>query len=129
MMAFQFQERWQVICNIAKSSSKWIFFHETKLEAGWANLDPRNTLAFTILLKFMLQNFQFNIFQGSESAAFKEGRAFGVQSLSGTGALLNGGDFLAKQLGRKICYVSDPTWGNHNMVFKYCGFAEVRKYR
>jgi len=66
---------------------------------------------------------------GSESKAFKEGRAFGVQSLSGTGALRNGGDFLAMQLGRTICYVSDPTWGNHNMVFKNAGFKEVRKYR
>ena len=57
------------------------------------------------------------------------GRAFGVQSLSGTGALRNGGDFLIKQLGKKICYVSDPTWGNHNMIFRDAGFQEVRKYR
>ena len=57
------------------------------------------------------------------------GRAFGVQSLSGTGALRNGGDFLTKQLGKKICYVSDPTWGNHNMIFRDAGFQEVRKYR
>ena len=74
---------------------------------------------FTILLKI----------KGSDSKAVKEGRAFGVQSLSGTGALRNGGDFLAMQLGRTICYVSDPTWGNHNMVFKNAGFKEVRKYR
>ena len=66
---------------------------------------------------------------GSESIALKDGRAFGVQSLSGTGALRNGGDFLTKQLGKRICYVSDPTWGNHNMVFKAAGFQEVRKYR
>jgi len=66
---------------------------------------------------------------GSESKALKEGRAFGVQSLSGTGALRNGGDFLTKQLGKKICYVSDPTWGNHNMIFRDAGFQEVRKYR
>lgn len=59
---------------------------------------------------------------GSESKAFKEGRAFGIQSLSGTGALRNGADFLAMQVGRKICYVSDPTWGNHNMIFKNAGF-------
>jgi len=66
---------------------------------------------------------------GAESIALKDGRAFGVQSLSGTGALRNGGDFLTKQLGKKICYVSDPTWGNHNMIFKAAGFQEVRKYR
>ncbi len=66
---------------------------------------------------------------GPDSKVLKEGKAFGIQSLSGTGALRNGGDFLAKQLGKKICYVSDPTWGNHNMVFKDAGFQEVRKYR
>ena len=70
---------------------------------------------------------------GSDSTAIKEGRAFGIQSLSGTGALRNGGDFLAmdppRGLGRRICYVSDPTWGNHIMLFKSSGFTEVRKYR
>ena len=66
---------------------------------------------------------------GPNSKAVQEGRAFGIQSLSGTGALRNGGDFLAMQLRRKICYVSDPTWGNHNMVFKNSGFEDIRKYR
>merc|ERR1712107_221925 len=37
--------------------------------------------------------------------------------------------FSRKTTWRKICYVSDPTWGNHNMVFKDAGFLEVRKYR
>ena len=66
---------------------------------------------------------------GSESKALKDGRAFGVQSLGGTGALSNGGNFLTKQLGKKICYVSDPTWINHELLFKTAGFQEVRRYR
>ncbi len=61
-----------------------------------------------------------------DGKAVKEGRAFGVQSLSGTGALRNGGEFLHTQMGSTIAYVSDPTWGNHNMVFKNSGFTEVR---
>ena len=66
---------------------------------------------------------------GPDSKAVQEGRAFGIQSISGTGALRIGGDFLVKQLGRKICYVSDPTWDNHNLIFKDSGFEEIRKYR
>ena len=25
--------------------------------------------------------------------------------------------------------VSDPTWGNHNLIFKLANFAEIKKYR
>lgn len=35
----------------------------------------------------------------------------GVQSLSGTGALRLGAEFLSNKLGRKTVYYSDPTWG------------------
>lgn len=66
---------------------------------------------------------------GDTSKSVKEGKAFGVQSLSGTGALRNGAEFLHRQMGATVAYVSDPTWGNHNMIFKNSGFTEVRKYR
>ena len=56
-------------------------------------------------------------------------RAFGCQALSGTGALRNGAEFLRRQLDCSVYYVSDPTWGNHNLIFKNAGFAEGRKYR
>jgi aspartate/tyrosine/aromatic aminotransferase len=54
-------------------------------------------------------------------------KAFGIQSLSGTGALKIGFDFLARN-GYKTLYVSDPTWGNHNLMAKTSGF-NVKKYR
>ena len=47
---------------------------------------------------------------GEDCEAFKSGRAFGAQALSGTGALRNGAEFLARQLGSKVVYISDPTW-------------------
>ena len=25
--------------------------------------------------------------------------------------------------------MSDPTWGNHNLIFRLAGFDEIRKYR
>jgi aspartate aminotransferase len=65
---------------------------------------------------------------GSDSPAIKEGRAFGVQCLSGTGSLRAGAEFLARLLGLKTAYVSDPTWGNHNLIFKNSGFESVNKY-
>nr|ACO15246.1 Aspartate aminotransferase, cytoplasmic [Caligus clemensi] len=66
---------------------------------------------------------------GEDSPAIKEGRAFGVQSLSGTGALRNGAEFCCKMLKHTVFYVSTPTWGNHNSIFLKSGFTEARKYR
>lgn len=66
---------------------------------------------------------------GEDSPVIKEGRTFAVQSLSGTGAIRNGAEFLHRQLQASVVYVSDPTWGNHGLIFKNSGFAEVRKYR
>lgn len=50
---------------------------------------------------------------GENSPAIKENRALGVQSLSGTGALRLGGEFLARKLKRTVVYYSDPTWGKY----------------
>uniref|UniRef100_A0AC34QPR5 Aspartate aminotransferase n=1 Tax=Panagrolaimus sp. JU765 TaxID=591449 RepID=A0AC34QPR5_9BILA len=66
---------------------------------------------------------------GSDSVAIKEGRAFGVQCLSGTGSLRAGAEFLCRILGMKTVYVSEPTWGNHNLVFKNSGFESLNKYK
>jgi len=66
---------------------------------------------------------------GQDSLAIKEGRAFGTQSLSGTGSIRIGAEFISRQLGVKTVLVSDPTWGNHNLIFKLAGFTDIRKYR
>ena len=31
--------------------------------------------------------------------------------------------------GLTVAYYSDPTWGNHGLIFKNAGFKDVRKYR
>ena len=67
--------------------------------------------------------------KGSESLVVKNGSSFGIQCLSGTGALRVGADFLQQQLKCSVVLVSDPTWGNHNLIFRLAGFAEIRKYR
>lgn len=47
---------------------------------------------------------------GDESVALKENRAFGIQSLSGTGALRLGADFLNSCADFKTVYISQPSW-------------------
>ncbi|XP_053698221.1 aspartate aminotransferase, cytoplasmic [Sabethes cyaneus] len=66
---------------------------------------------------------------GDDSEAIQGKRAFGVQTLSGTGALRVGAEFLARILKRTTFYYSSPTWENHHKVFVYAGFTEPRTYR
>ncbi|XP_023309206.2 aspartate aminotransferase, cytoplasmic [Lucilia cuprina] len=65
---------------------------------------------------------------GEDSPALSENRAFGVQTLSGTGALRIGAEFLRRQMNRKVFYYSDPTWENHHKVFMDAGFEQPNTY-
>jgi len=65
---------------------------------------------------------------GSANPAVVDGRAFGVQCLSGTGSLRVGAEFLNRICGHKIVYMSKPSWENHRLVFRNAGFEEVREY-
>lgn len=64
---------------------------------------------------------------GADSPAIVNKLSFGVQSISGTGALKIGFDFLFRN-GYRYLYVSNPTWGNHNLMGKTAGFT-VKSYR
>lgn len=70
---------------------------------------------------------------GSDSAAITENRAGGIQALSGTGSLRIGAEFLSRfyrvhEPNTAVCF-PNPTWGNHDAIFRYCGFNDRRKYR
>uniref|UniRef100_A0A0N5BSK1 Aspartate aminotransferase n=1 Tax=Strongyloides papillosus TaxID=174720 RepID=A0A0N5BSK1_STREA len=66
---------------------------------------------------------------GEDSTILSEKRNATVQSISGTGALRVGSNFLsAFHSGPKVCYQPSPTWGNHVPVFKHAG-VEVKQYR
>ncbi|CAK1356031.1 Aspartate aminotransferase, mitochondrial [Cercospora beticola] len=66
---------------------------------------------------------------GPDSAALKEGRVVITQSISGTGALRIGGEFLARHYpGAKAIYIPTPSWANHKAVFSDSGL-EVKQYR
>lgn len=65
----------------------------------------------------------------SGSTAIKEDRVAITQSISGTGALRIGGEFLARHFpGDKKIFIPTPSWANHNAVFKDSGL-QVEKYR
>merc|ERR1712080_450997 len=42
---------------------------------------------------------------------------------------MGGAEFLHRILGYDTYYVPDPTWGNHNLIFKNAGFTSANKYR
>ncbi|KAH0258543.1 putative aspartate aminotransferase, partial [Aureobasidium melanogenum] len=66
---------------------------------------------------------------GPDSAPLKEGRIVITQSISGTGALRIGGAFLERFYPcDKTIYIPNPSWANHNAVFKDSGL-KVEKYR
>ncbi|XP_017865019.1 PREDICTED: probable aspartate aminotransferase, cytoplasmic [Drosophila arizonae] len=66
---------------------------------------------------------------GADSIALKEKRAFGVQTISGTGALRVAAEFLLRQLKRNTVYYSNPTWENHHKIFADTGFTSLSSYR
>lgn len=64
---------------------------------------------------------------GKDSSALKH--LVITQSISGTGALRIGGEFLARWYpGDKKIYIPTPSWANHAAVFKESGL-QVEKYR
>ncbi|KAJ5983595.1 hypothetical protein N7481_005694 [Penicillium waksmanii] len=66
---------------------------------------------------------------GTGSAVIKNDRLVITQTISGTGALRIGGAFLERFYpGAKKVYLPNPSWANHNAVFKDSGL-EVAKYR
>lgn len=66
---------------------------------------------------------------GTNSSAITEDRLVITQTISGTGALRIGGAFLERFYpGAKKIYLPNPSWANHNAVFKDSGL-EVEKYR
>lgn len=64
----------------------------------------------------------------NESPIIKDKHCASIQSISGTGALRIGAEFLQRYAPLKTIWVPIPTWGNHNQIFKFSGL-EVKTYR
>ncbi len=63
---------------------------------------------------------------GDDSPVIKEKRYIACQSISGTGAVRLGAEFLAR-FRKATVYISNPTWGNHTAIFRDAGM-EVKEY-
>ena len=92
-------------------------------------VENENLLLFGSTFFYTINIVAFYFKTGKGCPAIEEGRAFGVQSLSGTGCLRVGAEFLRRQLNASVVLLSEPTWGNHNLIFKHSGYAEIKKYR
>ncbi|TPE46977.1 aspartate/tyrosine/aromatic aminotransferase [Maribrevibacterium harenarium] len=55
---------------------------------------------------------------GKDNAIIKEGRIQSTQTPGGTGALKVAADFISANLPDARLWVSDPTWGNHESIFR-----------
>jgi aspartate aminotransferase, cytoplasmic len=64
---------------------------------------------------------------GPSSTPVLEKRIASAQTISGTGSLRVGGEFIKLHLNAPAIYVSDPTWGNHNSIFNKVGLT-VKTY-
>eukprot|EP01132_Coremiostelium_polycephalum_P007543 gene7543-9274_t len=64
---------------------------------------------------------------GSDCQHIKDKRFATIQTLSGTGALRVAAEFLNRFLPNTTCYVPNPTWGNHNVIFGDSG-VPVKSY-
>ena len=58
----------------------------------------------------------------------EEKRFAAAQTISGTGAVRLGADFLAR-FRKAAVYISNPTWANHRAIFSDAGFTDIREYQ
>ncbi|KAI8906547.1 pyridoxal phosphate-dependent transferase [Powellomyces hirtus] len=63
---------------------------------------------------------------GKNSPAVLENRFGGIQTISGSGAVRLGADFLNRWRKAPV-YISNPTWGNHHDIFRDAGL-DVHTY-
>ena len=66
---------------------------------------------------------------GAEAPVLAAGRVATAQTIGGSAALRVGADVLKQLLGERAkVAISDPSWGNHQVVFRAAGFA-LSQYR
>lgn len=67
-----------------------------------------------------------NLVFGADHPLLRDGKIVTVQSISGTGALRVGFEFLKQFIPAEV-YYSDPTWGNHITIIEKAGLSH-KKY-
>lgn len=107
----------------------WVLPIVRKVEKSLAEDETLNKEYLPVLGLESFSNAATSMLLGENSKVLAEGRGFGVQTLSGTGALRVGAEFLARQLKLRTFYYSSPTWENHHLIFINAGFTDARTYR
>lgn len=107
----------------------WVLPVVKKMEKKLAADDTLNKEYLPVLGLEQFTNAATSMLLGANNKAISEGRAFGVQTLSGTGALRVAAEFLARHLKYDLFYFSKPTWENHGLVFMNGGFVKSAQYR
>ena len=64
---------------------------------------------------------------GKNAQILQDGLVATIATISGSGALKVGAEFIHEWFPQSKCYVSDPTWGNHIAIFEGSD-VEVGKY-
>lgn len=107
----------------------WVLPVVRKVEKSLAEDDTLNHEYLPVLGLEAFSSAATKMLLGSDSKPLLEGKTFGVQTLSGTGALRIGAAFLKTQLNRNVVYISSPSWENHHMLFRHTGFEKIESYR
>jgi aspartate/tyrosine/aromatic aminotransferase len=58
---------------------------------------------------------------GKDAKCIQEGRVASCQTLSGTGSLRVGAEFIKRFLKGRTVYYSEPTWGTHKSILAHAG--------
>lgn len=112
-----------------ENGKPWVLPVVRKVESEMAADENLNHEYLDMLGDPEYSNAATTLVLGKDSIALKEGRAFGVQSISGTGALKIGADFLRRCLGYDSVYISAPSWPNHQLLFNHSGYSNIKTYR
>lgn len=94
----------------------WVFPVVREMEQRLAADEKLNKEYLPVLGYEPFASAAMRMLLGTDSLSLKEGRATGIQCLSGTGALRVGAEFLARVAKHSVVYSSNPTWGNIEYV-------------
>lgn len=106
----------------------WVLPVVKKVEKSLAADDLQNHEYLPVLGLEAFSEAATSMLLGTNSPVIAQGRAFGIQSLSGTGALRVAAEFLSRILHYDTFYYSKPSWENHRLVFINGGFKNAREY-
>ena len=106
----------------------WVLPVVRKVEKSLAADDLQNHEYLPVLGLDAFSQAATSILLGVDSPVIAQGRAFGIQTLSGTGALRVAAEFLSRILHYDTFYYSRPTWENHKLVFITGGFKKACEY-